>query len=186
VRLFAAIELDDHARAAVAAVGQRAVAVLGARSLRVVPAAQLHLTLVFLGEVAPERVPPLIAALEDDVPVEPYTMTFDGLGIFPAKGAPRVLWLGVTAGAPQTTMLHAAIANRLAELGFPRESRSFAPHLTLARWRSGGSPADRKALAQVRSGAASVRVESVTLFQSRLSSTGATYTALARARLACR
>ena len=64
-------------------------------------------------------------------------------------------------------------------------SRPFSPHLTLGRWRESRSADRRRALASTTPEAiARVDVTGATLYQSRLSSTGPTYTALAHATLA--
>ncbi len=186
MRLFVAVELDDAARAAIGAEMRRLTASTGdeARSLRFVRAEHLHLTLVFLGEVPAPRAAAVVGAMQIDIDHHPYTMALGGLSVFPARGAPRVLWLGVMQGAEQTRSLQAAVAARLEAAGVPRDTRPFAPHLTLARWRD-RHPRRRPALEAPAERLASVHVDTVTLFESRLSQAGPTYTAHARARL-CR
>src|SRR5580765_4567627 len=185
MRLFIAIELDEPARAAIAAEQQRVVRALGdsARSLKVVRADHMHLTLVFIGEVAEDRAQRIVEAMGRSVPVVPFVMEFGGLGVFPPHGAPRVLWIGVAEGAARATELQAAVADRLAPLGVEKEARPFRPHLTLARWRD-GRRSDRPRLPEAMTTVARTRVEFVTIYQSRLSSAGPTYTALARTALA--
>ena len=185
MRLFIAIELDETTRAAIAAEQQRVVRALGdsARSLKVVRADHMHLTLVFIGEVAEDRAQRIVEAMGRSVPLAPFVMEFGGLGVFPPHGAPRVLWIGVAEGAARAVELQAAVADRLAPLGVEKEARPFRPHLTLARWRD-GRRSDRPRLSEPMTTVARTRVEVVTLYQSRLSSAGPTYTALARTALA--
>jgi len=184
VRLFAAIELDETTRAAIAAEQQRLIRAFGdaAGSLRLVKPDHMHLTLVFMGEIADERARPIVEAMDKRFALDPFVMEFGGAGVFPPHGAPRVLWVGIVQGAAEAIALQAAVADRLAPLGIEKEARPFRPHLTLARWRE-GRRADRPRLAGESRTVARTSVECVTLYQSRLSSAGPSYTALARAPL---
>ena len=180
MRLFTAIELSESIRAAVAAEQRRVVETLaGGRRLRLVKPEQMHLTLVFIGEVTEERAGGITSLMERDIPMPPFRISLGGIGAFPPRGAPRALYVDVVDGAGETTDLHALVAERLGQ----RDERPFRPHVTLGRWRE-SRPSDRpKASPPVAIGA--VEVVSVTLFQSRLSSAGPAYTRLAAARLVC-
>ena len=186
MRLFTAIDLDDEARAAVAAAQQRIRSDLGdtSRSMRFVRADHLHLTLVFIGEVDERSAGDLVNVMRQGIPAPAFELVFAGFGAFPPRGAPRVLWLGTLDGAQQAIDLHATVARRLAAAGVTAEPRPFRPHLTLARWRarSGG---ERPELSSLSGVIARIMVGRVTLFQSRLSPAGPSYTALAHAHLIC-
>jgi len=67
-------------------------------------------------------------------------------------------------------------------LGLPLEDRAFHPHLTLGRWRQ-ARPSDRPSLAAAAHSTGAMRVDHVTLYESRLSSEGPTHIARASARL---
>jgi RNA 2',3'-cyclic 3'-phosphodiesterase len=187
MRLFTAIELDDVAREAVAAAQQRIRVELGdaSRSLRFVASERLHLTLIFLGEVAEGPAAEIIELMRQDIPAPAFELVFGGIGTFPPRGTPRVVWLGARDGARQAIDLQAAVAARLAGAGVVPDSRPFRPHLTLARWRDrcrGGCPV----FSESSDAVARVTVVRATLFQSRLSPAGPTYTPLAHAHLTCR
>jgi 2'-5' RNA ligase len=188
VRLFVAIELDDEARTAIAAVQRRLKSLLEGKersTLKWVSPGQMHLTLAFLGEVPEDRAVLIIGQFGVPFRLRPFEVIFQGLGVFPPTGAPRVLWLGVFDGARESAALQEQVAERLETLGFPREARPFHPHLTLARWRS-STPGARRRMAEVESGrqVARIRVDAVALVQSRLSPAGATHAVLARVPLA--
>jgi len=89
--------------------------------------ADLHVTLRFIGSVPSSRIDALAAALA--IAAEPFVLRFDrvavwrnGVAAFEPSATPAAL-----------TRLHEAIADRLAEIGFPGEDRRFRPHVTLAR-----------------------------------------------------
>jgi RNA 2',3'-cyclic 3'-phosphodiesterase len=186
VRLFAAIDLSPETQDAMAAEQKRIAASLGASAapLKWVRPDHAHLTLVFLGEVDAAAVPLLVDTFGLDVAVPPFDIVFSGIGVFPARGAPRVLWIGIGAGGSPLSTVQIALTARVSARGIPIEARDFHPHLTLARW-TRSRPSDRhRALAAGRPGAvARQRVEWATLYESRLSSSGATYVPLTRANL---
>ena len=187
MRLFVAIELDDAARDAVAAEQRRLGQALGhddRKALKWVNPVQVHLTLAFLGQVADPHSELIAQAMCRPLPTSCFDITFGGLGVFPHHGAPRVLWVGVTRGLKELIAVQRLVVERLQGLDVTLEDRSFHPHLTLARWRSSRSSDGRRAQAAAPAGnVAGMRVEAVALFESRLSSTGATHIPLCLARL---
>ena len=184
MRLFVALDLDDGARVAIAALQHRVIQALAAdRSIRMVDPARMHVTLAFLGEVVERDVPAIVDALSVSIDTRPFVVEFQGLGVFPPRGAPRVLWLGVGPGESEIVRLQREVAARLECLGVTLEPRPFHPHLTLARWRTSRPAARERALSAEPGAVARVNVDRVTLYQSRLSPAGPAYTALARATL---
>ncbi len=165
---------------------QRLAAALGRSegSLRLVKPDQIHLTLLFLGQVPETRVPELVEAMNAELRLPAFEVAFGGAGVFPPRGAPRVLWIGVTAGAASLVSLQRAIAGRIGRLGIAFDDRPFHPHLTIGRWREARSSIRVKfpAAAQ-RVEVARVHVDGATLYRSHLSPAGAAYRALAHATL---
>ncbi len=181
-RAFVAVLLGEPERAAVAA------AIDGWRPLggavAWVPAANLHLTLQFLGEQPEEQLAAAEAALAGAAADgTPFEAALHGVGAFPGLERPRILWVGVAQGALELRGLQARVADALAREGFPREERAWHPHLTIGRvhderrWRRESGPALRQAIAQAagtRFG--TLRVGEVALMRSELSPRGARYT----------
>ena len=93
-RLFLALWPDPTVRADLARLARRLTP-------HHVPAANLHLTLVFLGQTAPAREAAYRAALAG-LRAAPFTLELDRLGCF--RG-PRVLWLGPSQIPPALTAL---------------------------------------------------------------------------------
>lgn len=184
MRLFAAVELDEVARRAVVEEQSRLSAAMKSQGPRLVKPDHLHLTLVFLGDVDDATSRRLIDAMTPDVERAPFQVTLAGVGVFPERGAPRILWLGVTKGSAEMRDLYIRVTQRLGT-GETSE-RTFRPHITLGRWRPRRDKAARVPRAWSDAPVATIRVDSVTLFESQLRSTGPTYTRLAQARLQCR
>ncbi len=187
-RLFTAVELGALARAAV--VARQAVLVgrlreAGDVSLRPVRPEHLHLTVVFLGEVADARVPDAVTALSEPLAQRAFDVAFGSAGAFPPTGPMRVLWLGVEQGSEGLRAVHAELASRVRRLGIALEPRPFAPHLTLARWRVPAPSTLRPVLDGGQSAHRIIQpVAAVTLFRSHLRAGGPEHVPLARAPLA--
>src|SRR5438045_1996257 len=148
MRLFVAIDLDDAARAAIAEEQKRLMRAFGRadRSVRWVRTDQMHLTLVFIGNVDDNRAGLFVDAMRQDIHMPPFTIAFARIGVFPAYGSPTVLWLGVGRGASETVDLQQHVADRLESLSGDRERRAYYPHLTLGRWRASRA-SDRRRVA---------------------------------------
>ena len=131
-RCFVALVLPAELREAVA--GHFAREGRRVPGVRWVAAANLHLTLQFLGEVEAERISALREALEAAVSGHAaFRLGLRGAGAFPSAERPRVLWVGAGEGTAQASALGASVAAALAPLGFPAEERPFVPHLTVGR-----------------------------------------------------
>lgn len=125
-RLFIAIDLPEQQR-------QDLEAICGGLSqdTRWTSPAQLHLTLRFIGEVDDCLCLPIEAALAD-LHFNSFRLTVQGLGYFPHRLHPKILWAGVEENH-SLEQLHELIERRLVRLGITPENRRFHPHLTIAR-----------------------------------------------------
>src|SRR6185503_17706326 len=124
MRLFTAIDLGPETLAAVVAEQKKIVAsIAGEGSLRLVRPEHMHLTLLFIGELADAAAASIVDAMRDPFPVSPFTMEFGGAGVFPPHGAPRVLWLGVIDGANRAIDVYTRVSDRLVPLGVEAEKR---------------------------------------------------------------
>jgi 2'-5' RNA ligase len=178
MRLFVAIDLPPEVRSAAVDAIARYRSDLERRAptldVRWVPPHQLHLTLWFLGEVPDADVGAVRDALAAPLRQPALELTLSGFGVFPPRGRPRVIWMGV-AGDGLPAVRH-AIGERLAPLGIDPEARPFAAHLTVGRVRPGRDTAARLPAGRETSvSAVSWRAAHATLFESRLSPRGATH-----------
>ena len=146
-------------------------------SLRWVSPGNLHLTLRFLGAVAPARIEGLTTGLRR-LRFSSFEVRLGGLRTFGRGRAVRVLWLGVEVGAAELTGLAGQAEEACRRVGLTPEPRPFNPHLTLARARerSGVDVLELPPLPAVPSW----RVEEIALFQSLVTPAGAIYSVLRR------
>lgn len=136
LRLFVGLPLPDPARDALA-VELRALRELDA-DVRWTRVEQLHVTLVFVGEVALDVAFAIRGALRAMPWPAPLPLGLAGLGRFPARGPARIVWAGVAGpreAIEATTALATSIAQVLEPQGIRREARPFHAHVTLGRVR---------------------------------------------------
>jgi 2'-5' RNA ligase len=185
VRTFVAVEIDPTVR-------RKAEQLIGTfrkaqADVKWVEFQNLHLTLKFLGDVRMEETAEVCAAVAwAAADVTPFELEIRGAGAFPNPGRPRTLWLGCQQGTAQLTDLQRRIEAGLEKLGFRPEARSFTPHLTIGRARSGGPGTEElgrllQQHAEYEVGRSDVA--EVTVFASQLGPQGPTYTPLSHAPL---
>ena len=161
VRTFVAAHLDPNTRSTLAVASVELRAHAGELPIAWVAPENFHITVKFLGGIDEARVPAVIAALHTAAAGRPaFDVEIRSLGAFPSPARPRVLWAGVAEGGEPLGALAAAVEDALAPLGFEREARAFAAHVTLARVRE---PRRAPALAAALGAAASRRFGRVTI-----------------------
>ncbi|HAQ07132.1 MAG TPA: RNA 2',3'-cyclic phosphodiesterase [Bacillus bacterium] len=100
----------------------------------------LHITLAFLGNAAPEKIKFSNALIERSIRNSAsFTMEIDHLGLFGQKDAPRIFWAGLCRSASLSNVRDNVFSACLTA-GFKLETRTFSPHITLARKWTGESP----------------------------------------------
>jgi 2'-5' RNA ligase len=183
VRLFVAVEIGEALVSAAAALvdqlRQRATQLAPRAKVTWIPPGRLHLTVRFIGHVDDAQQRAVAAVLEPRLDVRAFDLTLVGTGAFPPTGAPRVIWTGVAGGRERLQQLEHEVTLRLQEAGIPAEDRPYSPHLTLARVRDAQGLRSAALLERHRHvDLGAMRVEAITLFESRLSPKGPTYVAL--------
>jgi 2'-5' RNA ligase len=161
---------------------------LGNSAVRWVAVNNLHLTLKFLGDVAPSNLESLKLMLQTETESRPgFDIALNGLGSFPNSKRPRVLFVGIQAPA-ELEALQRGIESAAAKLGYESEERPFSPHLTIGRVRDGIAQSElqsiRKLLDEIKiDSPGPARVDSVHLYKSDLKPGGSVYTKLFSAPL---
>lgn len=128
LRLFFALQPDARARRLLAELARDVANATGGRAPG---AGNLHVTLAFLGDVAPARVVAVeaIGAMAASA-VAPFLLTLDRVGYFRNAG---VAWAGTGAVPPGLQRLFDVLRDALQAARLPVERRAFHPHVTLAR-----------------------------------------------------
>jgi len=192
LRLFVALDLPAGAKAALAATVGQLQSVIPA-GVRWVNPAGIHLTLKFLGDTDSGLVTPLRAALREMAAAgdsKPFPLHLDGLGVFPNRREPRVIYAGVGGDLDSLAQTQRQVEQAIVRLGFPQEKRPFRPHLTLGRVRDGAAPAARRQIGDtIARQAAALSPEyawmagEIHLIRSHLTPSGAVYITLGQAPL---
>ena len=179
VRAFVAVNLDQDLKDALAKVQERLKATRA--DVGWVRPESLHLTLKFLGQVEESRLGAVAEAIAAAATgYGSFRLVLGGVGAFPQPRAARVVWIGVQQGAEALVTLQARVEAGLEALGFAREERPFAAHLTLGRVRG---PARREQLAVALTSIPAeplgeMLLHRIDLMKSELGPGGARYTAL--------
>jgi len=190
MRLFVAIELPDEQKQALARLQAEMKAALEKRfgegiRVRWTRPEGIHLTLKFLGETPVDRLEAAKRALAQAVASPPdLRLSIANVGSFADGRAPRVLIAGVEGDTRRLRELAERVETSMAAAGWPREKRSFHPHLTLARLPEDLPEPTRRAVAEAARVAAPAAappwlVRRVSLMRSRLGLDGARYDAIA-------
>lgn len=185
MRTFIAVPLEEPLRQKLVALQENLS--LAGNDVKWVEPPNLHVTLLFLGEVdARETLDVCRAVARVTAELPPFTLELGGLGFFPNPRRPRVLWAGLTEGAVEMANLHDALEGALMDLGcYRREERGYTPHVTLGRIKSDDlTPEFRagiNAATTWRGGRQPVR--DVHVLSSELERSGPMYTVLSRCKL---
>lgn len=192
MRVFIGIALPDTWREMLACVAAQVRADRPAwHDARWVPAPDLHITLAFLGEIAPGAIDPLVTALRSDLETcTPFDLSVRELVVpMPRESRARMLWTTLADPEGECARVAERVSRTTAVYGTPPEERAFTPHITLARAR----PPRRyqrltrgrlePCVAEKTIGAAPMSVRAVTVYSSTLTAHGAHYEVLAEVPL---
>ncbi|WP_156254738.1 RNA 2',3'-cyclic phosphodiesterase [Sandarakinorhabdus oryzae] len=168
MRLFVGLDLPDSIKTALLA------SMGGVANARWQTAAQLHLTLRFIGEVDRHQAADIAAAL-GRVNIRPFAAELGEPGLFDHRGRIDALWVGVRP-AEALAGLAKSVNAALTSIGLPPESRAFLPHITVARGRSmiGATGWPQSPIPRL-----SWPVDGFALFESRMGKNGSDYAVLA-------
>ncbi|MFA7150429.1 MAG: RNA 2',3'-cyclic phosphodiesterase [Candidatus Methanomethylophilaceae archaeon] len=101
-------------------------------NIRSPPFDQLHVTLLFLGDVNSKSIPTLCdrvrRALSD---TNEFDVVLKDVGTFPRDDRPRIIWIGVEADPLNEIVLK--ISRELDMMHLDYDRRTFVPHITVGR-----------------------------------------------------
>jgi 2'-5' RNA ligase len=178
MRLFTAIELPDAVREHLARLiirkdAQESAIVSWGRDYRVSRTRRenLHVTLKFLGEVDQAAVPPLCDTLGAITAQRSEEVWVGHAELLPPRGPVRVVAAGLDGDVGRLELLFRDVEARCEEQGFPRERRTYRPHITMQRCKDPLPTQMRDVLAEnyaLLLPGPRFRVESFALFESKL------------------
>ena len=177
IRSFIAIPVPSAGKQALEDAVKRLDSELGG-SVRWVRPEGIHLTLKFMGEIQPEMVERVLAALPPvAAQFSPIELSISGLGVFPNSRRPRVLWAGVHGDLDILSALQLAVDDAVGKLVVPKEQRAYSPHLTLGRVRRDVPEGRLRKIGQVVAdgeftGSSSWTAETVNLMRTELDPSG--------------
>lgn len=126
MRLFIAIPLSAKIKTALQNIQQTLP-----KGVRKQPVEQMHITLRFLGET-PQAIAQKVESYLDEIRADAFTLRTNGVGIFPQKGKPKIIWVDVEKN--ETLMnLHQKIEEVCVKNGFEPEKPTYIPHITLGK-----------------------------------------------------
>lgn len=181
VRIFVAVGISGEARELLVDAVQRISSEVP-NGIQWVRPEGMHLTLKFLGNIPAPRLPPLVECLKPVAEAaRPFSLELAGLGMFPNRRVPRVLWAGADGDLEVLAELQRASESAITALGHPAEGRPFRPHITLGRPRRSLSDTQRARVGEIvsrTSPPSAVRwtVTSLEVMETELHPTGARHT----------
>ena len=185
MRLFAAIDIDPQVQDRIGRIQERLRQdmKLSDNEVRWVQPGQVHLTLKFLGEMRDNLITQVCDVVtRTAAEYDGFNLQIQGLGVF---GRPaRVVWAGCEV-PPELVKIQTRLENEFEKIGWDKEHRPFAGHLTICRVKN---PAAGRSLAKAVEASADavigcVSVDRLVLYESQLSRIGPEYNAVCTASL---
>ncbi|MEM2961378.1 MAG: RNA 2',3'-cyclic phosphodiesterase [Candidatus Bathyarchaeia archaeon] len=135
IRSFIAFDIDDEGTLKNLDRVQSMLLDTGA-DLKIVKPENIHITVRFLGEVSPSYIEKIYGEMSR-VNFSPFDVEIKGLGVFPNIRHINVIWAGIRRGANDLRNIYYQIEPNLQRIGLRPDDKSFSPHLTIARVRTG-------------------------------------------------
>jgi 2'-5' RNA ligase len=169
-RLFVAIDLPEATRRLLADLDPHI------RGVRWIDPVQMHLTLAFFGDVTDDITLTLcekLSAIESGA----FFLPVIGVGTFSAKGAPKIIWIGVGKAHPHLFQIYKRVLEAALAAGLEPELCPWHPHITIARCRDVAPQSLRKFLQSNEDfDAGMIRVDAFHLYSSKLTTAGPIHT----------
>jgi len=137
---------------------------------------QMHLTLGFFPDTS-ERMDHDLRANLTAIEFHAFFLPIQGIGTFPPKGPPKIIWIGVGKAHPHLFQLHKRVQDAALAVGLEADLRPWHPHITLARCRDVSGGVLRKFLkSNADLDAGMFRVDAFHLYCSELTPAGPIHT----------
>lgn len=176
IRTFIALEIPDEALSEVVKI--RDENYREQSRIKWEPVEKLHLTLKFLGDTEEKLVDKISNDISNIISNNSVpNLSFSGFGIFKRNGQAKILWIGIKEDQKLLDLVN-SIEDVCSNYGFPKEKRSFKPHITILRIRGHEDLDKLYNLSHVKFEPINFTSSAITFFKSELKPFGSTYTAL--------
>ena len=181
--IFVALNLSDEIKERLIKLQKKIAQYLP--NFRWIKPVNLHLTLVFLGRVDPKKIVKLIEIIKKTVEnVEPFTIDFARVGVFPESRRAKIIWVGVEESSILGA-LNQTFYRKLKKNNFVLDERDFTPHVTIGRTKE---KVNKEAVNYVlskypNSKFGQLKVESIDIMESELKRSGAEYQIIEQIKL---
>ncbi|MGM0499671.1 MAG: RNA 2',3'-cyclic phosphodiesterase [Bacillota bacterium] len=134
-----------------------------------------HLTLKFIGEASETDKNKLIKVLKNiKFKSKGQYINFDKIGAFPDLERAKVLYLALNKGEDVLKNIYKKLESEIVKYDFEKDNREYIPHLTLGRSKNEATAINDKFRAENFVNIYA-RIESITLYQSKLKREGPEY-----------
>ncbi len=180
VRAFLSIDIEERALLSRILQIQQKLNPQGAK-MKLVEPDNIHFTIRFFGDTPIARIDQIQDCLKQ-IKITPFEINIVGVGAFPNRRKPRVIWIGVTDNSQLIVDLKSRVDNLLIESGYQAEKEKFTPHATIARVRTikDSSQIVRNLEELASESVGIMTVESISMKKSTLTSSGPIYETLWR------
>jgi len=179
MRIFIAVEIPKPVKEKISQIQQELKGEVA--KIKWVNPELVHFTLKFLGEISEEGLKKVKeVTLQIARESNPFTLNIKGMGVFPSYSSPRVIWMGVDKGKEAIGKLAEKLDKNLSKEGFIKEKREWVPHLTIGRVKFLREKGKLKELicSREKIEIGEVKVKSLSIIQSHLTSKGSIYKTL--------
>ena len=177
IRTFIALELPPVVKKELEHVLSR-LKLLSPNGVNWIKPENLHLTLLFIGDVPSEKIPEIETLLQTHLEAFPaFNFTAEGLEFFPAV-EPRLLWLKLSCSNEDIIKLNRRLIRDLGNLGIEADRKTMKLHITLARFKTKFTPETEREIMQYAPNREPHSFSSISLFKSVLHPSGPQYTVL--------
>lgn len=128
MRTFIAIRIPEHPSLA-----EPLLKLKSTKEMRTYGPKGLHLTLCFIGDIAENEVSDVTDALNEAAEgLNSFNVSVKGMGTFPGRSGPRVLWVGAESDGILETLTK-NISDNLNKREIYHDGKKFVPHITVGR-----------------------------------------------------
>lgn len=133
MRLFITVNMSENVKEDLA--NELPIIKSNYQSGKWVPKENLHITMLFLGEVEKEKLGLVEASMEEAIKgINSFQLWLEGLGVFPNEKNPKILWAGVRGDSDELKKLYSQLLHAAQKKGIPFDAKPhYTPHVTLAR-----------------------------------------------------